>query len=154
MNPNEPYTQAQADERFEFWMDLYNNVEASSQNVLAALKVKEEVAARVQAMKDSGASGSKIEAAEQKAAVIVELVDTYEATFVSTGRTLAEIINLPAKIFTKMVWLHNMMEVTEGPVAAAMMTIYDQLNEARDKADAEYRQSVAAALEEFDTVAD
>jgi hypothetical protein len=35
-----------------------------------------------------------------------------------------------------------------------MMTIYDQLNEARDKADAEYRQSVAAALEEFDTVAD
>ena len=154
MNPNEPYTQAQTDERFEFWMDLYNNVEASSQNVLAALKLKEEVAARVQAMKDAGASSSKIEAAEQKAAVIAELVDTYEATFVSTGRTLAEIINLPAKIFTKMVWLHNMMEVTEGPVAAAMMTIYDQLNEARDKADMEYRQGMAAASKEFDAVAD
>jgi hypothetical protein len=47
-----------------------------------------------------------------------------------------------------------MMEVTEGPVAAAMMTIYDQLNEARDKADAEYRQSIAAAMKEFDAVAD
>jgi len=154
MNPNEPYTQEQADERFEFWMDLYNNVETSSLNVLAALKVKEEVAARVQAMKDSGTSGSKIEAAEQKAAVIAKLVDTYEATFVSTGRTLAEIINLPAKIFTKMVWLHNMMEVTEGPVAAAMMVVYDQLNVVRDTADMEYRQSMAAAMKEFDAVAD
>ncbi|MCP3994962.1 MAG: hypothetical protein GY722_07840 [bacterium] len=154
MNPNEPYTQAQADARFEFWMDLYNNVEASSQDVLAALKLKEEATARVQAMKDSGASSSKIEAAEQQAAVIVELVDNYEATFVSTGRTLAEVINLPAKIFTKMVWLHNMMEVTEGPVAAAMMTIYDQLNAARDKANLEYRQSVAAASKEFDAIAD
>jgi hypothetical protein len=154
MNPNEPYTQAQADERFEFWMDLYNNVEASSQNVLAALKLKEEVAARVQAMKDAGASSSKIEAAEQKAAMIAELVDTYEATFVSTGRTLAEIINLPAKIFTKMVWLHNMMEVTEGPVSAAMKEVYDRLNEVRDKADMEYRQSIAAALKEFDAIVD
>jgi hypothetical protein len=154
MNPNEPYTQEQSDERFEFWMDLYNNVETSSQNVLAALKVKEEVAARVQAMKDAGASGSKIEAAEQEAAVITELVDTYEATFVSTGRTLAEIINLPAKIFTKMVWLHNMMEVTEGPVAAAMMTIYDQLNAVTDEANLEYQQSMAAAMKEFDAVAD
>jgi hypothetical protein len=135
-------------------MDLYNNVEASSQNVLAALKVKEEVAARVQAMKDAGASSSKIEAAEQQAAVIAELVDTYEATFVSTGRTLAEIINLPAKIFTKMVWLHNMMEVTEGPVAASMMTTYDQLNAVTDEANLEYRQSMAAAMKEFDAVAD
>jgi hypothetical protein len=67
---------------------------------------------------------------------------------------LAEIINLPAKIFTKMVWLNNMMEVTEGPVAAAMMTIYDQLNAARDKANMEYRQSMEAALKEFDAVAD
>ncbi len=153
MNPNEPYTPEQADERFEFWMDLYNNVETSSKNVLAALNLKDEVAARVQAMKDSGASSSKIEAAEQKAAVIAELVDTYEATFVSTGRTMAEVINLPAKIFTKMVWLHNMMEVTEGPVAAAMKEVYDQLNAARDKANLEYRQSVAAASKKFDAVA-
>ncbi|MBD3852946.1 MAG: hypothetical protein IFK93_16680, partial [Acidobacteria bacterium] len=59
-----------------------------------------------------------------------------------------------AKIFTKMVWLHNMMEVTEGPAAAAMLVVYDQLNAVRDKADMEYRQSIAAALKEFDAVAD
>ena len=54
MNPNEPYTQEQTDERFAFWMELYNNVEASSQNVLAALKIKEDVNVRVEAMKEAG----------------------------------------------------------------------------------------------------
>jgi hypothetical protein len=147
MNPYEPYTQAQADERFEFWMDLYNNVETSSQDILAALQVKEDVAARVQAMRDSGDS---IEAAEQEAAVIAGLVDTYEATFVSTGRTLAEIINLPAKIFTRMIWLHNMMELTEGPVTASMLEVYGQLNAERDAANARYREQITEALARFE----
>ena len=154
MNPNEPYTREQTDERFVFWMDLYNNVEASSQNVLAALKVKEETAAKVRGHEGCRRRCRQDRGCGEKAAVITELVDTYEGTFVPTGRTLAEIINLPAKIFTKMAWLHNMMEVTEGPVAESMMTIYDQLNAARDKADTEYRQSIAAASKEFDAVAD
>jgi hypothetical protein len=150
MNPNEPYTQEQADERFTFWMELYGNVETSSQNVLAALKLKEEVAERVQAMKDASAGAGKIEAAEQQSAVIAEVVDKYEATFVSTGRTLAEIINLPAKIFTRMAWLHNMMEVTEGPVTASMMDVYGQLNDLRDVADAEYQDKITEALAKFE----
>jgi len=153
MNPNEPYTQEQADERFAFWMELYGNVESSSQNVLAALKLKEDVAARVQAMKDASASAAKIEAAEQQAMKIAEAVDKYEATFVSTGRTLAEIINLPAKIFTRMVWLHNMMEVTEGPVTASMMDVYGQLNAVRDAADAEYKEKITEAQAKFETAA-
>ena len=53
INPGEPYTREQTDERFEFWMDLYNNVEASSQNVLAALKLKQEILAKVETMKGS-----------------------------------------------------------------------------------------------------
>jgi len=150
MNPGEPYTREQTDERFAFWMELYNNVEASSQNVLAALQLKKDVAAKVQAMKDSGASKSKIDAAEQQAAVIAGLVDEYEATFVPTGRTLAEIINLPAKIFTKMSWLHNMMEVTEGPVTASAMEVYGRLNADRDIANTEYRESIAVAVKKFD----
>ena len=153
INPGEPYTREQTDERFEFWMDLYNNVEASSQNVLAALKLKAEVNAKVQAMKDSGASKSKLEEAEKQAAVIAGLVDAYESTFVPTGRTLAEIINLPAKIFTKMTWLHNMMEVTEGPVTASQVEVYDRLIGDTDKANAQYRDEIAIAMKKFDSVA-
>ena len=154
INPAEPYTREQTDERFVFWMDLYNNVENSSQNVLAALKLKEDVAARVKAREESGASKRKIKAAQEQAAVIAELVDKYEAIFVPTGRTLAEIINLPAKIFTKMIWLHNMMEVTEGPVTASMMEVYEQLNEARDAANKSYREGMAQAMEAFEAVMD
>jgi hypothetical protein len=150
INPNEPYTREQTDERFVFWMDLYNNVEASSQNVLAALKLKEDVAKKVEAMKGSGASKRQIEAAEKQAAAIAELVDAYESTFVATGRTLAEIINLPAKIFTKMIWLHNMMEVTEGPITASMVEVYEQLNAARDEANTKYREGIAEAMKAFE----
>ena len=146
INPNEPYSREQTDERFEFWMDLYNNVLASSHNIIEALQLKEETAARVQALKDGGASGASVAEAETQAAVIAAAVDTYEATFVSTGRTLAEIINLPAKIFTKMVWLHNMMEVTEGPVTASMVEVYEQLNAARDEANKNYREGIAEAM--------
>jgi hypothetical protein len=66
---------------------------------------------------------------------------------------LAEIINLPAKIFTKMAWLHNMMEVTEGPVTASLMDVYGQLNTVRDAADAEYQEKITEALAKFETVA-
>ncbi len=104
-------------------------------------------------MKDSAASKQQLEAAEEQAAVIAELVDTYESTFVATGRTLAEVINLPAKIFTKMIWLHNMMEVTEGPVTASMLEVYEQLNAERDKANTNYRESIAKAMKAFAAVA-
>ena len=152
INPNEPYTREQTDAKFAFWMELYQNVEASSQKVLAALKTKEDVTARVQALTDSGASASKVNAAEEQAAVISKLVDEYEATFVPTGRTLAEIINQPAKIFTKMIWLHNMMEVSEGPVAQSMLDVYAQLNEQAEAANLEYESDISAALEKFDAV--
>jgi len=152
INPNEPYTREQTDDKSAFWMELYHNVESSTQDVLAALKVKQDIAVQVQAMKDAGASGSKLKAAEQQAAVITTLVDDYEATFVPVGRTLAEIINQPAKIFTKMIWLHNMMEITEGPVSQPMLDVYARLNEERDAANLEYRNNISEALEKFEAV--
>lgn len=152
INPNEPYTRKQTDARMVFWLDLYNNVLASSNSVLEALKLKEDTAARVQAMKDSGAGAADVAAAEEQAAIISGAVDTYEATFVPTGRTLAEIINLPAKIFTKMIWLHNMMEVTEGPVTEPMKNVYKRLNEEQDAANAAYQETVTAALARLDAL--
>ena len=89
-------------------------------------------------------------AAEEQAAIIANAADAYEATFVSTGRTLAEVINLPAKIFTKMVWLHNMMEFTEGPVTEPMKEVYGRLNEQRDAANAAFHETVTAALAKLD----
>jgi photosystem II stability/assembly factor-like uncharacterized protein len=150
INPNEPYTREQTDKKFAFWMDLYQNVEASSQKVLAALKTKEDVTARIQAAKDSGAGASKVKTMEEQAEVITRLVDDYESTFVPVGRTLAEIINQPAKIFTKMIWLHNMMEVSEGPVSQSMLDVYAMLNQQRDAANLEYSKNIEEALKKFE----
>jgi hypothetical protein len=66
------------------------------------------------------------------------------------GRTLAEIINQPAKIFTKMIWLHNMMEVSEGPVSQSMLDVYAKLNEQRDAANLEYDKNISEELERFE----
>ena len=96
----------------------------------------------------------RVAAPAKQAAVIAELVDNYESTFVPTGRTLAEIINLPAKIFTKMIWLHNMMEVTEGPVTASMREVYEQPNTERDQANSKYQKDISAALKEFESLVD
>ena len=54
--------------------------------------------AKVEAMKKSGASGSKVKAAEEQAAVI-----------------------------TKMIWLHNMMEVSEGPVSSSIQFLKEHV---------------------------
>jgi hypothetical protein len=151
MNPHEPYTQKQADERFAFWMDLYENVENISRNVSEAVRLRESVATRLQAFKDSGADASAIVAAEEKAAAVTALVDEYEGSFVAVGRTLAEIINLPAKVFTKMIWLHNMMEVTEGPVSQPMLDAYGRINSERDAADERYQESIQGALKAFES---
>ena len=151
MNPHEPYTQKQADERFAFWMDLYENVENISRNVSEAVRLRESVATRLQAFKDSGADASAIVAAEEKAAAVTALVDEYEGSFVAVGRTLAEIINLPAKVFTKMIWLHNMMEVTEGPVSQPMLDAYGRINAERDAADERYQESIQGALKAFES---
>jgi photosystem II stability/assembly factor-like uncharacterized protein len=150
MNPHEPYTQAQADARFEFWMNLYRNVDERSESVTEAVELRESVATRLQEFKDSGADASRVEVAEAKAAVVTDLVNEYEGAFVAVGRTLAEIINLPAKVFTKAIWLHNMMEVSEGPVTQPMREAYDRINVESEDAENRYRTDIDEALDEFE----
>lgn len=127
MNPKEPYTQEQADGKFTFWMEMYNTAESSTQNVIAALKVKDDVNAKLEVFKSSGASAGKIKKAEQQAEVISKLVTNYEGTYVSTGRTLAEIINLPATILFKMSFMSGILDHSEGPVTQSMKTEFKQL---------------------------
>ena len=150
MNPHEPYTQAEADAGFEFWMDLYGTVDASSRDVIEAVNLRDDVATRLEAFKGSGASDEAIANAEEKAEAVTALVNEYEGSFVAVGRTLAEIINLPAKIFTKAIWLHNMMEVTEGPSTQPMRDAFERLKAERDVANELYRSQISSALEEFE----
>jgi len=151
INPNDPATPEGTEGRFVFWMDLYGSVEASTQKVIAALKVKADALARVEVLKESGASNAA--EAEELAAVIAGIVDAYEATYVPTGRTLAEVINLPAKIFTKMTHLSGTLENSEGPPTKKMLEVYAKLKELSANTDAQYEKEIKPALQAFVSVA-
>jgi hypothetical protein len=51
-----------------------------------------------------------------------------------------------------MIWLHNMMEVTEGPVTASMLEVYENLNAERDQANSKYQKDISVALQEFESL--
>ena len=150
MSPKETYTQEEADAKYAFWMELYNSTESYTQNVIKALKVKDDVAAKVESYKESGASVSKIKKAEDQAAIIYGIVDAYEGTYVSTGRTLAEVINLPATILFKMSFMSGILDHSEGPAAKSMKEVYQNLVEESKVADAKYKSSIEKELNKFD----
>ena len=152
LNPNESYTKAETDAKFTFWMEMYDNVETSTQNVIKALKLKEEVAAKIQAANTSGVSADKIEDAEKQAEVIYSLVNEYEGTFVSRGRTLAEVINLPATLLFKMTWINGIMEISEGPATQSMKDVFASVVKETDEANAKYSSSVNKELEAFNSI--
>ncbi|MEM8548959.1 MAG: hypothetical protein AAGF46_12440, partial [Pseudomonadota bacterium] len=117
-----------------------------SNAVVAALKLRDEAAAKVEAMKASGASAEDLAQAEKNAMIIADAANAYEGTFVATGRTLAEIINLPPKIFTKLIFVSQLLETSEGPPAENVKAQLAKLIEQGDAATAEYQAKIAPAM--------
>jgi photosystem II stability/assembly factor-like uncharacterized protein len=153
INPKEMYTRGETDARMAFWMEVYDYVVENSNAIIAALALRDDAAARVEALKASGASATAIAEAEKNAGIIAEAATEYEATFVATGRTLAEIVNLPPKIFSKITFLHQLVETSEGPPTAVMKTQFEKLVELGTEATAEYQAKVKPAMAAFDKVA-
>ena len=142
MNPKETYTQKQAEDKFAFWMNMYNEAETRTQKVLKALATKKEVTEKAEA---SGSSKAKAQAE-----VIAKLVDGYEGSYVSTGRTLAEVINLPATILFKMSFMSGILDGSEGPVTSSMKTEFKELIEQADAADTQFATDLEKELKRFD----
>jgi hypothetical protein len=152
MSPKEPYTQEQADAKFKFWMEMYNAAESSTQNVIEAIKLKEEVAAKIETARAAGAEAGTIKDAEEQAEVIYSTVDNYEGTYVSTGRTLAEVINLPATILFKMSFMSGILDHSEGPITQSMKTEFKQLVADSKAADEKYNADIKNELAKLDEI--
>ena len=150
MSPKEEYTQEQADAKFAFWMEMYDLAENSTQKVIAALQTKKDVKDKLEKFKTSGASASKIKKAEKRVASISSVVDTYEGTYVSTGRTLAEVINLPATILFKMSFMSGILDHSEGPVTQNMKTELDQIAIEAKTADETYNTLIKKELSKLE----
>jgi photosystem II stability/assembly factor-like uncharacterized protein len=150
MSPKESYTQEQADAKFAFWMEMYEVAESSTEKVIQALKTRDEVLARVEEMESGGAKAGKLKKAKAQAEVIAGIAGEYEATYVSTGRTLAEVINLPATILFKMSFMSGILDHSEGPVTQSMKTEFQGLVKEAEAADAAYKASMDAELAKFE----
>ena len=81
-----------------------------------------------------------IEKAEKQAEIVTQVINTYEGAFVSTGRTLAEIINLPATILSRLAFISGILEQSEGPENNQMHTILDTLKQATADAEAAFNE--------------
>lgn len=140
INPNETYTQAQLDAKKKFWMELYSAAKTSSQKINKALATQKEVMAKAESQ----------QTVQAQAEAVSKVVDEYKAVYIPKGRTLAEIINQPARIYSKMVWLHNMMELSEGPANQPMIDQFAELKKQISVADATFDKDMKAAMEAFE----
>ncbi len=140
ISPYESYSKKQLQAKKKFWMDLYHTAKANTQKLKSALATKEEVLAK--------AESSKM--AQDQADEVARIVDGYKAVYIPKGRTLAEIINQPAKINSKMVWLHNMAELSEGPATQSMKDQFTDIKKVISAADTAFKDDLEVAIKAFD----
>jgi photosystem II stability/assembly factor-like uncharacterized protein len=139
ISPYESYTKAQLEAKETFWLELYNAARATSAKIKKALAIQKEVMAKAEANK----------AVQSQADTVSKIVDEYKSVYIPKGRTLAEIINQPSKLYSKMVWLHNMMEQSEGPANQPMLDQFADIKKQMATADAKFDQDMKAAMDNF-----
>jgi photosystem II stability/assembly factor-like uncharacterized protein len=150
MSPKESYTQEQTDAKYAFWMEMYEVAERSTEKVIQALQTRDEVLARVEEMESGGAKAGTLKKAKAQADIIAGIVGEYEASYVSTGRTLAEVINLPATILFKMSFMSGILDHSEGPVTQSMKNEFQGLVKEAEEADTAFQAALAPELEKFE----
>ena len=98
-------------------------------------------------------NGQVLKPLKEKADAVTAAFQEYKAVYVPFGRTLAEIINQPAKLFSKLTWLHNMAESSEGPPNNTSLAQFASIKTLMKQAEAKEGQTFKAALQEFNNAA-
>ena len=143
INPNESYSKRDIDRKYAYWMEMYQLSLDYSEKIAQAMAAHEEVLKKAEANPEL----------QEKAEAVTEAFQEYKGTFVPFGRTLAEIINQPAKLFSKLVWLHNMAESSEGPPNNTSVAQFEDIKVLMAQAEAEQGAKFQAALVEFNAAA-
>jgi hypothetical protein len=141
INPNETYSRADTDAKAEAWMMLRDQAEKGVQAILRAREAGERVAAAA----ESGTGGQADQAKK-----IAELCTELEASMVSTGTTLVQIISEPSKPLAKLTTLHNIMETTEGPPNGPWLVVFEKVAGEMDAAIVAFDESLAREMTSFE----
>ncbi|NTS76673.1 hypothetical protein HR060_07300 [Catenovulum sp. SM1970] len=143
INPNETYSQAEIDAKYDYWMDMYQVSLDYSAKLAKAMAAEKEVIAK-----------AKVDPTLESAAkAVTDAMAEYKSTFIPFGRTLAEIINQPAKLFSKITWLHNMAESSEGPPNNTSLEQFETIKKLMVEAEQEQGKQFNDALKAFNAKA-
>jgi hypothetical protein len=140
INPNETYTRDQTDEKGKAWMALYEQSEKTVQAILKAVEAKKKAAEAAKAdptLKDAAAEVAKV-------------ADNFEASMVSTGTTLVQIISEPTKPLAFLTSLHNLLEHTEGPPNKPWYQVFEKYSSQIDAKIAEFNKELDKAMAPFE----
>ena len=140
INPNETYSRAQTDEKGKAWMALYEQSEKTVQAILKGLEAKKKAAHAAKAnpsLKDAAAQVTKV-------------ADNFEASMVSTGTTLVQIISEPTKPLAFLTSLHNLLEHTEGPPNEPWYQVFEKYSGEIDAKIAAFGTQLDQEMAQFD----
>ena len=80
------------------------------------------------------------------AAKVVKVADDFEASMVSTGTTLVQIISEPTKPLAFLTSLHNLLEHTEGPPNQPWYQVFEKYSGEIDTKIGEFESRLDAAM--------
>jgi hypothetical protein len=140
ISPNETYTRVQTDEKGKAWMALYAQSEKTVQAILKGLEAKEKAAEAAKANPTL----------KNAAAEVAKLADSFEASMVSTGTTLVQIISEPTKPLAFLTSLHNLLEHTEGPPNKPWYQVFEKYSGQIDAKIATFDAELKTAMEAFE----
>jgi photosystem II stability/assembly factor-like uncharacterized protein len=127
MNPNETWTQADADARFDLWWRIRTITENANNQINAAMKLAE-------------ASGEDSELAQRAA--------EFSGKLVPMGATLSAIANEPSKLLSKLQTVHWVLFHSEGRPTQSAYDVVDTLEEEIDAEIAAWNVFKAKAVKE------
>ena len=139
INPNEVYTRAPTDEKGKAWMALYAQSEKTVQAILKGLEAKKKAAEAAKANP----------ALKDAAAKVATVADNFEASMVSTGTTLVQIISEPTKPLAFLTSLHNLLEHTEWPPNRPWYQVFEKYSGQIDAQIAKFDKELAEAMKAF-----
>ena len=111
MNPNETWTQADADARFKLWWRVRTITERANKRIIAS-------------MQDAKEAGEGSELAKRAA--------VFSGKLVPMGANLSQIANEPAKLLTHLTIIHWMLFHSEGRPTKSAYEVVNQLEKAID----------------------
>jgi hypothetical protein len=135
INPNEKWTKADTDARFDLWMKIRTITEKANLAVIEARK-------RVVALKKNLSTGKRGKDTADLLRKIEASAADFENSLLPVGKTLVQIANEPAKLLPKLATVHHMLYSSEGRPPKSAYDVVDVLSSEIDARIAAWKQVV------------